>query len=282
MNTVWNGVACAELTGRCALSACNVAGQLSGTIGVAEKDRAPFAVEDALVHGLAVLVDQVKRTADLRARRSALGGRRNAPRHQRSAAPAPSTAAKAMTPPSAPRSDRLPKRRWRFPWRRLPVQTCRSRPRRRPVFLRTAGFSWRRPLYTSIPSPAEHSCQTSSFDAAGAAKHSDRPRDLEWQGEDDLIDTVTAEHEQGRRGLRLRTLMLLRWVMIFGPDLRRCLWVRYVLKFDIPTLPCLTVISAAAIMNLSFGMAWPGARLALWSERRCFSWRSTWWSCRCC
>ena len=115
---------------------------------------------------------------------------------------------------------------------------------------------------TSIPAPP--TAAKSSFNAAGVAA-SDRPRDLEWQGEDDLIDTVTAGHEQGRRGLRLRTLMLLRWVMIFGQTCA-VLWVRYVLKFDIPTLPCLTVISAAAIMNLSFGMAWPGARLALERE----------------
>ncbi len=109
----------------------------------------------------------------------------------------------------------------------------------------------------------------SALSAKGASgladEASDRPHDGEWQGGDDLIDTVTAEHEQGRRGLRLRTLMLLRWVMIFGQT-AAVLWVRYVLKFDIPTAPCLTVISAAAIMNLSFGMAWPGARLALERE----------------
>jgi two-component system sensor histidine kinase RegB len=103
--------------------------------------------------------------------------------------------------------------------------------------------------------------------ASGPAslKSSDRPRDPEWQGEGDLIDAVTAEHEQGRRGLRLRTLMLLRWVMIIG-QATAVLWVGYALKFDIPTIPCLTVIAAAAVMNLSFGMAWPGARLALERE----------------
>jgi two-component system sensor histidine kinase RegB len=103
--------------------------------------------------------------------------------------------------------------------------------------------------------------------ASGPAslKSSDRPRDPEWQGEGDLIDAVTAEHEQGRRGLRLRTLMLLRWVMIIG-QATAVLWVSYALKFDIPTIPCLTVIAAAAVMNLSFGMAWPGARLALERE----------------
>jgi two-component system sensor histidine kinase RegB len=94
---------------------------------------------------------------------------------------------------------------------------------------------------------------------------SDRPRDHEWQGDGDLIDEVVADHEMGRRGLRLRTLMMLRWVMILGQT-AAVLWVRYVLKFDIPLAPCLTVIAAAAVMNLSFGMAWPGARLALERE----------------
>ncbi len=74
-----------------------------------------------------------------------------------------------------------------------------------------------------------------------------------------------ADHEMGRRGLRLRTLMLLRWVMILGQT-AAVLWVRYALNFDIPVAPCLTVIVAAAVMNLSFGMAWPGARLALERE----------------
>ena len=97
------------------------------------------------------------------------------------------------------------------------------------------------------------------------AAPSDRPRDHDWQGDGDLIDEVVADHEMGRRGLRLRTLMLLRWVMILGQT-AAVLWVRYVLKFDIPVAPCLTVIAAAAVMNLSFGMAWPGARLALERE----------------
>jgi two-component system sensor histidine kinase RegB len=97
------------------------------------------------------------------------------------------------------------------------------------------------------------------------AAPSDRPREQEWQGGGDLIDEVMADHEMGRRGLRLRTLMMLRWVMILGQT-GAVLWVRYVLKFDIPLAPCLTVIAAAAVMNLSFGMAWPGARLALERE----------------
>jgi two-component system sensor histidine kinase RegB len=96
---------------------------------------------------------------------------------------------------------------------------------------------------------------------SGSEGGSDRPQDLEWQGGDDVIDAVTADYEQGRRGLRLRTLMLLRWVSILGQTIA-VLWVGLVLKFDIPIVPCLTVIGAAGVMNLSFGLAWSGARLA--------------------
>jgi two-component system sensor histidine kinase RegB len=90
---------------------------------------------------------------------------------------------------------------------------------------------------------------------------SDRPQDAEWQDDEGVIDAVTADWEQARRGLRLRTLMLLRWVMLAG-QAAAVLWVRYALAFDIPTAACLTVIAAAGLMNLSFGVTWPGARLA--------------------
>jgi two-component system sensor histidine kinase RegB len=109
----------------------------------------------------------------------------------------------------------------------------------------------------SLPFP---SAKASSISAV--AELSDRPQDLEWQDDgDDVIDSVTADWEQSRRGLRLRTLMLLRWVSIVGQT-AAVLWVSFILKFDVPTLPCLIVIAGAAIMNLSFGIAWPAARLA--------------------
>jgi two-component system sensor histidine kinase RegB len=106
---------------------------------------------------------------------------------------------------------------------------------------------------------------STSFPFTAPTTPSDRLRDPEWQGDGDLIDEAVADHEMGRRGLRLRTLMMLRWVMILGQT-AAVLWVRQVLKFDIPVAPCLTVVGAAAVMNLSFGMAWPGARLALERE----------------
>ncbi len=89
----------------------------------------------------------------------------------------------------------------------------------------------------------------------------DRPQDMTWQGEDDVFDQVAWDYEQGRRGLRLRTLMLMRWVSIAGQT-TAVLVTDFVLHFDILTLPCLMVIVAAALMNMSFGAAWSGARLA--------------------
>ncbi len=90
---------------------------------------------------------------------------------------------------------------------------------------------------------------------------SDRPEAFEWQDGDGVIDSVTADWEQARRGLRLRTLTLLRWVMLAGQG-AAVLSVRYIFRFDIPLAPCLTVIFAAGAMNFSFGVAWSGARLA--------------------
>ncbi len=73
------------------------------------------------------------------------------------------------------------------------------------------------------------------------------------------------DYEQGRRGLRLRTLMMLRWVSIAGQTIA-VLGGRLVLHLDFAALPCLGVIVAAAVVNLAFGMVWPGARLALEGE----------------
>lgn len=63
-----------------------------------------------------------------------------------------------------------------------------------------------------------------------------------------------------RRGLRLRTLVLLRWISIFG-QLLTVLYVHVGLHFHLPLAPCLGVIALSAMMNLSFGLAWPGSRL---------------------
>lgn len=63
-----------------------------------------------------------------------------------------------------------------------------------------------------------------------------------------------------RRGLRLRTLVLLRWVSILG-QLVTVLYVNLGLRFELPLVPSLVVIALAGWMNLSYGLAWPGGRL---------------------
>lgn len=64
-----------------------------------------------------------------------------------------------------------------------------------------------------------------------------------------------------RRGLRLRTLVLLRWALIAG-ELAGVLWVQFGLGFTLPLLWCLGAILGSAWLNLSLTLAWPGSRLA--------------------
>jgi two-component system sensor histidine kinase RegB len=66
---------------------------------------------------------------------------------------------------------------------------------------------------------------------------------------------------QARRGLRLRTLVMLRWAAIAG-QLIAVLGVAYGLHFPLPTPWCLLVIAVAAGMNLSVTLSWPGMQLA--------------------
>jgi two-component system sensor histidine kinase RegB len=64
-----------------------------------------------------------------------------------------------------------------------------------------------------------------------------------------------------RRGLRLRTLVILRWAALAG-QLATVLWVQFVLGFDVPLVWCLAVIGVSAWANLSVTLSWPGSRLA--------------------
>ncbi len=59
------------------------------------------------------------------------------------------------------------------------------------------------------------------------------------------------------RGLRLRTLVLLRWVAIAGQT-TTVLYVALILKFNLPLLACLAVIGISAAANLIFGVVLPG------------------------
>ncbi len=66
---------------------------------------------------------------------------------------------------------------------------------------------------------------------------------------------------QARRGLRLRTLVLVRWASVAG-QLSVLLFARFALDIRVPLVLCLAVIGAAAVLNLSMSVVWPGARVA--------------------
>ena len=70
-----------------------------------------------------------------------------------------------------------------------------------------------------------------------------------------LLPTGLAGVDAARGRARLRTLMTLRWLAV-GGQTAAVLFVNFVLGFDVPLGPCLTVIAASAWLNvfLSFAM----------------------------
>lgn len=118
------------------------------------------------------------------------------------------------------------------------------------------------PQLTALPFRAPR--PTSNLSAS-----SDRPQEDQWQGADlGAVDEAAVDWPQARRGLRLRTIILLRWISIAG-QYGVVLGAKYVLGLSIPLAPCLAVVTAGAIVNLSFGIVLPGARLA--GEREAMS-----------
>jgi two-component system sensor histidine kinase RegB len=102
---------------------------------------------------------------------------------------------------------------------------------------------------------------TTAAPTSSQSAQPDRPAPSRWQGEaaggaGQLWDWASA-----RRGLRLRTLVLLRWALIAG-QLAAVLWVQFGLGFDLPLGLCLAAILGSAWLNLSLTLAWPGSRLA--------------------
>ena len=113
--------------------------------------------------------------------------------------------------------------------------------------------------------------------ARGAARlakvwpFSDRFGGLGWQASLRNSDDVAEEAGQlwgwalARRGLRLRLLVVLRWVSILGQTIG-VLWVGFGLGLHLPIWPCLAVIGAAAWLNVTVSLRWPGGRLATGRE----------------
>ena len=103
--------------------------------------------------------------------------------------------------------------------------------------------------------------------AVTSGRASDRPRSGGLQGgapKPQIVDPgggALWDWAQARRGLRLRTLVLLRWAAIAG-QLTAVLVVAYGLRFPAPAPWCLLVIASAAWMNLSVTLSWPGLQLA--------------------
>jgi two-component system sensor histidine kinase RegB len=96
---------------------------------------------------------------------------------------------------------------------------------------------------------------------------SDRPEGGGWQAGLRNSEDVASEAGQlwgwalARRGLRLRLLVVLRWVSVAGQTLA-VVSVAWGLGFHMPVLACMAVIAAAAVMNLFVWLRWPGGRLA--------------------
>lgn len=96
---------------------------------------------------------------------------------------------------------------------------------------------------------------------AGLEPGLDRPRRPAAQGWDALWPAGLP-----RRGrLRLRTLILLRWIAVAGQSIA-VVAVAYVLKLETPVAACFAVIAVAAFLNLLIGLGSSGQRLATDNE----------------
>jgi two-component system sensor histidine kinase RegB len=108
---------------------------------------------------------------------------------------------------------------------------------------------------------------SSSPSAPTPAPSSDRPRPLGWQGRGGVPDDGDGDGQLwdwalARRGLRLRTLVVLRWVAI-ACQLAAVLWVAFGLRLHLPLGWCLGTVALAGWMNLSLTVAWPAVLLGL-------------------
>src|SRR5215472_10620483 len=64
-----------------------------------------------------------------------------------------------------------------------------------------------------------------------------------------MADVTLEQHHQRRRGVRLDTLLRLRWLAVVG-QIAAVLVVQYGLEFDVPIWPCLAVIALSAWLNV--------------------------------
>jgi len=64
-----------------------------------------------------------------------------------------------------------------------------------------------------------------------------------------MSEVTLEQHHQRRRGVRLDTLLRLRWLAVIG-QIAAVLVVQYGLEFDVPIWPCLAVIALSAWLNV--------------------------------
>jgi two-component system, sensor histidine kinase RegB len=64
-----------------------------------------------------------------------------------------------------------------------------------------------------------------------------------------MLEVTLQQHHQRRRGVRLDTLLRLRWLAVIG-QIAAVLVVQYGLEFDVPIWPCLAVIALSAWLNV--------------------------------
>jgi two-component system, sensor histidine kinase RegB len=64
-----------------------------------------------------------------------------------------------------------------------------------------------------------------------------------------MLEVTLEQHHQRRRGVRLDTLLRLRWLAVIG-QIAAILVVQYGLEFDVPIWPCLGVIALSAWLNV--------------------------------
>ena len=74
-----------------------------------------------------------------------------------------------------------------------------------------------------------------------------------------MIDIARSDFRQPRRYVRLDTILRLRWLAALG-QLAAIFVVAQGLEFDLPVVPCLTIISLSALLNLILQIAFDPMR----------------------
>ncbi|TMK53026.1 MAG: sensor histidine kinase, partial [Alphaproteobacteria bacterium] len=65
-----------------------------------------------------------------------------------------------------------------------------------------------------------------------------------------MTDVAASEFRHPRRYVRLDTILRLRWLAVLG-QLAAIFIVAQGLEFDVPIVPCITIVSLSALLNLA-------------------------------